>query len=176
MLRIQGGCIGISPPDFICRYVDSCMLGGALHPPISTRRVLLFAIAVALVLPPPARCARCTGGAANCSHCAAATTEPAPAPAAHACCHDRITQPTATDSLAGCHQDEVGKCNCNLRPIDRTGLSVERQSIAPELVATLPSVPPILATIANATESDLVSNADLPPPLPHRVLHCSWII
>jgi len=151
------------------------MLGGALHPSLSTRCALLFAVAVALVLPAPARCASCANGTDNCAQCEA-TANAASASSVRPCCQNHAAPEHAAPVATSCQQVHVGKCNCNLRPVDRTAVSVERLSVTPEIVATLPAVQPVLAISANASGLVVFAIADLPPPLPHRVLHCAWII
>jgi hypothetical protein len=63
-----------------------------------------------------------------------------------------------------------------LQAPDRTYVAAERQTLPVDLVATLPSPQPLLAADLGHADWVTVFHGDLPPPVPHRILHCSWII
>lgn len=59
---------------------------------------------------------------------------------------------------------------------DRTYVTVDRQIIAPELIATLPNVQLLPTIDAGQINQVAAANENAPLPVPHRILHCSWII
>jgi len=59
---------------------------------------------------------------------------------------------------------------------DRAYVAADRQIIAPDLIATLPSVQPLPTIDAGQINQIAAANENAPPPVPHRILHCSWII
>jgi len=59
---------------------------------------------------------------------------------------------------------------------DRTNVAADRQLNTSDLVATLPSVEPLLTITASPINRSAAAYENLPPPVPHRILHCSWII
>jgi hypothetical protein len=67
-------------------------------------------------------------------------------------------------------------CGCNVRPVDRTNVSTEQQGSVQDHLAALPSVQPFFVDAASGIDFAAAAFANLPPPVPHRILHCSWII
>ena len=59
---------------------------------------------------------------------------------------------------------------------DRTYIAADRQINVSDLTATLPSVQPLLTIDAGQINQIAAANENVPPPVPHRILHCSWII
>jgi hypothetical protein len=152
------------------------MLGTLQRPSIAIRRAVILAAAVALIVPFPAQCASCSTGAPNSSRCQAAQSIGIP-PAHRSCCNrDAIASRQAT-SIADCSNHVQSKtCGCNLQTPDRTYVAADRQTIASDLIATLPSVQPLLTIDAGQFNPIAAAHDNLPPPVPHRILHCSWII
>ena len=152
------------------------MLGALLRPFHAIRRAVILAAAVALILPLPAHCASCSPGASDCSRCQAARAN-ATVPVHRACCERHaIPSPQAT-SIANCSSHVQSKtCGCNMQVPDRAYVAADRQIIAPDLIATLPSVQPLPTIDAGQINQIAAANENAPPPVPHRILHCSWII
>ncbi len=63
-----------------------------------------------------------------------------------------------------------------MRVPDRMYIAADRQVIPSDLVATLPSAQPILTIDAGQINRITAAYDNVPPPVPHRILHCSWII
>jgi hypothetical protein len=63
-----------------------------------------------------------------------------------------------------------------LQTPDRTYVAADRQIIVSDLIATLPNVQPLLTIDAGQVNRIAAANDGVPPPVPHRILHCSWII
>jgi len=148
------------------------MLGAGVHPACSIRSVVALLVASALILPPPAHCASCDSGAVNCSQCElAAANHQHPA---RPCCqrHAAAHPATAKDNCIGW---QSRTCNCNIRPLDRPVVSSEQVSISNHFAISHAPAPQ-LAEGPSDFESAAWGIANLPPPVPHRVLHCSWII
>jgi hypothetical protein len=155
----------------------------AFHAPIAVRGIRFTAILVAAItlLPVPGRCASCSIGTEQCSRCTANRHEPpSPTKSEPAACCERHASESARTTAADDACNDAGVrhvCGCSLRPAHRTTPSIDKTSVAPELNAGL-----VLATISpiylSATSSPAVALdlAALPPPIPHRILHCSWII
>jgi hypothetical protein len=68
-------------------------------------------------------------------------------------------------------------CGCGFRHVPRSTPPVEKTLISPELSAGLiaTAVSSVAPSIQETTTGDLTLAA-LPPRIPHRILHCSWII
>ena len=150
------------------------MLGASVHPMSSIRGAVALFLASALILPLPAHCASCDAGAVNCSQCelAAANNQHSVLP----CCERHAA--ADAHSVRGndnCVGWQSRTCNCNIRPIDRSVVSIEQVSIADHFaISHAPA--PLLAEAPSSFEIAARGFANLPPPVPHRVLHCSWII
>jgi hypothetical protein len=67
-------------------------------------------------------------------------------------------------------------CDCNLQAPDRTYVAADRQIVVSDLTATLPSVQPLPTIDAGQFNRIAAASENVPPPVPHRILHCSWII
>jgi hypothetical protein len=142
--------------------------------------MVVLTTALALLLPLPARCASCATAQDGCPRCIAATAEAeAAAGPARSCCERRNSTESPPDSnsdsttLAQSHHT----CGCSLQPVQRNVPPTEKASIGLELNAglvqavALPTTAPLATGAASACEASA-----LPPPIPHRILHCSWII
>jgi hypothetical protein len=82
----------------------------------------------------------------------------------------------ASNATDGCARLQSRTCNCNLRPADRTAIGNEQRiSESPQPIA-LTSSAPLFAVASSSIYIAVTASANLPPPVPHRVLHCSWII
>lgn len=152
------------------------MLGTNLRPSHATRCAVILTAAVALILPLPARCASCSVGASDCSHCQTAQSS-ATLPAHRSCC-ERHADPDRNATLSAncsCHVQSK-TCGCNLQAPDRAVIGADRQIIASDLIATLPNVQPLPTIDAGQINRIAAANESVPPPVPHRILHCSWII
>lgn len=86
----------------------------------------------------------------------------------HQCCQKPI------HSACGAHA--ANKCDCKVQPVDRTNLSRNSQVDIDKFLAALPAVTLSLDGVTHQIGFQLQGHGNLPPPVPHRVLHCSWII
>jgi hypothetical protein len=151
------------------------MLGVLLRPSTAIRRAVNIATAVALIVPLPARCGSCSAGTTDCSRCQAAQRSAAE-PTHRRCCAGHTVPSRQATSIANCSSHVQSKtCACNFQVPDRTYVAADRQ-IAADLIATLPNVQPLLTIDAGQINPITAANDNLPPPVPHRILHCSWII
>jgi hypothetical protein len=173
------------------------MLRAIVHPSPTIRSALIIAAAVALILPLPARCLSCSSGDADCTTAVRGSPDPAPPPTAglqpciryraphssispparRSCCEHRNFANRTAAQAAACQSHIQSKtCGCKLQVPDRTYVAAERQTVPADLVAIFPALQPIFA--ADSGHADWVTAAygNLPPPVPHRILHCSWII
>jgi hypothetical protein len=152
------------------------MFGAFLRPSPLIRHTVILAAAVALMMPLPARCASCSAGATDCSQCQDAHPSAA-APVPRSCCERHAIPSCNATPAANCPTHVQSKtCGCNLQVPDRTYVAADRQVIASDLVATLPNVQPLPTIDAGQVNRIAAANDDVPPPVPHRILHCSWII
>jgi hypothetical protein len=152
------------------------MLGALVRPSETVRRAITLAAALALFLPLPAQCASCAVGKTDCSHCQAAHANTAP-PVHRSCCDRHAVAKPKADSTANCANHVDAKtCGCKLQTPDRTYVTVDRVVIAPDLIAMLPTAQPLLSADAGRASFAAELFGSLPPPVPHRILHCSWII
>jgi hypothetical protein len=150
----------------------------ATHPPIAVRSVVALATSFALLLPLPARCAPCSAGNDHCPHVAESLRDSDSNEKAHICCQRHTTinsTPTATAAPHSVHQN-LHTCGCVVRPAPRTTPLVEKFTASPELVAGLPSAAYAPSSLTAATAPTGVTSLPTPPPIPHRILHCSLII
>jgi hypothetical protein len=150
------------------------MMGVAVHPSATVRYSLAYLAAIALILPPPAHCLCCgtlVTSAPSCPMATLAAQSPRP------CCQQHAAhQSLASTTSDGRARLQSGTCNCSLRPADRTAITNDQQaSNAPQPVA-LTSSAPLAAAASSSIDWAVTASANLPPPVPHRVLHCSWII
>jgi hypothetical protein len=152
------------------------MLAAIVRPSPTIRSAVIIAASVALLLPLPVRCLSCSHGDADCARCHAAhsaTTQPAH----RSCCQHRAGANRIAAPPAACPSHAQSRtCGCKLELPDRTYVTSEGQTVPADLVAILPAVQPLFATDPSHADSATASCGDLPPPVPHRILHCSWII
>jgi hypothetical protein len=52
----------------------------------------------------------------------------------------------------------------------------ERQLSLSDIFPALPAALPLVVDTARSAFQATIAFGDLPPPVPHRILHCSWII
>jgi hypothetical protein len=148
------------------------MLGAALRPSLSIRYSLIIAAAIAFILPPQGRCANCTLGTPDCSSCVADSK----APSVRSCCAHPAESHTSTNPELGCSQMQSRTCNCNVRPAERTAASLESKVTLHDSLTAIAAPSLVIAPLISGAEWTSIASADLPPPIPHRVLHCSWTI
>jgi hypothetical protein len=142
------------------------------------RTAVIIAAGLALLLPLPARCAPCIASAGQCPRCVAADGgENAEQSAPIACCQQEAAQATITSAIAANQLDyRAHACGCVVRSMPRSVPAVEKLVSSAELLvahwaadfADNPSI--------NAALPGVPTPADSPPSVPHRILHCSWII
>jgi len=150
------------------------MIGLALNPSIPARFAVVLSAAMALLLPAPARCDGCGTGKTNCPHCVAAVAT-APIAPARPCCQNHTANHRGIANPA-CEQVRTAPCSCCIRPADRAWAPAETQISTQEILAALPAGQPLQLSVTSASIAAVAALADLPPPVPHRILHCSWII
>jgi hypothetical protein len=149
---------------------------GALRPLHAIRHTVVIAAAVALMMPLPAHCASCAAGATDCSQCQEAHPSAA-APIHRSCCERHAIASRNATPAANCPTHVQSKtCGCNMQAPDRTYVAADQQLIAPELIATLPNVQPLPTIDAGQITRITAASEHAPLPVPHRILHCSWII
>jgi hypothetical protein len=130
-----------------------------------------------MLLPLPARCASCAAGAENCPRCAAKADNAAGHTVAGACCERRASAgSTCIHGVA--HSDRVGAddCTCVVSPVQR---ALPREKLAmptQDLLAALPFAALLPADIATENDFVAIKAVGLAPSIPHRILHCSWLI
>jgi hypothetical protein len=170
------------------------MVRVALQPLAWFRSAVLLAVAVGLVLPAPARCASCAAGGGDCTMCLA--KDAAKISAVRSCCQrqekaeadvafgpvDRIKSlsspsPCPLPTGEGCGV-RAHTCGCRLSPVDRTNAPAERQLtvFTSHSLAAMPATLPLVDDAASSIFAAITAFGELPPPVPHRVLHCCWII
>jgi hypothetical protein len=153
------------------------MVGIIIRPSFWFRRAVILAAAAALVLPLPARCASCAAGASDCSHCRVANSDAMTAAAARQCCQRHaVVRGTVDFEAIDCDRIQTRTCGCWFSPVERTNAPADRQLIVPDVFAAVPATLPRLDDAANGEFPSIAEFGDLPPPVPHRALHCSWII
>jgi hypothetical protein len=137
---------------------------------------VFIAASVALILPLPPNCLSCSLGDADCTRCHAAHSTIAQS-AHRSCCEHRPGANRVVASNGNCQSHVQSKtCGCKLQVPDRTYVASERQTVPADLVAILPSAQPLLAADPGHADWGTATDGNLPPPVPHRILHCSWII
>jgi hypothetical protein len=147
-----------------------------VRPSPTIRSAVIIAASVALILPLPARCLSCSHGDANCTRCQTAHSDNAQ-PAHRSCCEHRAEVKRIAAQAAACQSHIQSKtCACKMQVPDRTYVTAERQSVPSDLAAILPAAQPLLAADPGRTDWVTAPYGNLPPPVPHRILHCSWII
>jgi len=152
------------------------MVGHVVRPTLSIRCAIILAAAVALALPIPARCASCAAGASECAHCRAASKTATPSGTRPCCQRHTATHGAVAAEATNCVHVQSRTCGCNIQPVDRTYASADQRVSVSDHLAALPSVQPLLFNATRGRNSAATAFTDLPPPVPHRILHCSWII
>jgi hypothetical protein len=137
---------------------------------------LVLAAGLALLMPLPVRCVGCVAAAETCPHCVAAEPVNVTPAAPDACCQRPSAYSPATSEAASTVKHGTPACGCVLKSAPRTVPTVEKLVSSADLVALHATVV-AFATPTIHSAADSVSTLDiLPPSVPHRILHCSWII
>jgi hypothetical protein len=142
---------------------------------LNVRTALVVAAALAMLPPLPARCASCATENGNCTHCKSGRAARHQGP----CCQGNAAD--GQSSLAQ-HNTQAGQrgaadCACELQPAPRAVSQSGKFSLASPWDATLVSPSALPASLsAYDTARAASTRAGLPPPVPHRILHCSWLI
>jgi hypothetical protein len=129
-----------------------------------------LAMALGLIVPPPARCAGCLASHDGQLQCVASHA------VVTSCCHQlpmtRSQQSNEVTQGASYHE---ASCGCHLHSVDRSLATGERifpiDSLAP--LPTAQSAHPDVAGLQAVAKSP---PAESPTSVPHRILHCSWLI
>jgi hypothetical protein len=152
------------------------MVGLVLRPSIPARFAVILTAAMAMLLPSPARCDGCGTGKSDCPHCVAAKLNSATSPVRPCCQRQAVANHTTAIADTVCTKVRTVPCGCCVRPADRAWVPVELQVSAQDILLALPAGQPLQFDAGNPSTAAVAAIADLPPPVPHRVLHCSWII
>jgi len=132
----------------------------------TTRLAAVVAVAIAIALPAPAHCAVCTSSNGGHADCLISANAVAKKSAIHPCCAKHTASPDS------CFTPQP--CGCQPEPANQA--IAERQISVTDTMATLPSVQPLLAIAGGPIHRIAAANENVPLPVPHRILHCSWII
>jgi hypothetical protein len=151
------------------------MLGPLSHLRQFAVQALTFAVAIGIVTPAPGLCASCTLASSSLAH---RHSDQKPEPADKACCTQAASNRAVATPHAPvqCKSIDSQSCKCNLHQADPATTASEPVASTVNLFAALSPthsaaiLPPSLAPPAIATPGNP------PPPIPHRILHCSWII
>jgi hypothetical protein len=149
------------------------LLPFAIH---GIRSAIALATALALLLPFPARCAACSTGHDRCPRChheAEFLQNSTPAGQAHSCCQHRATTKSPAANAA-IHPGQHA-CGCAMDQAPRTAAN-EKFSPSHELSTGLVATVGVSTSPADGSARVLDAAPAVPPPIPHRILHCSWII
>jgi hypothetical protein len=152
------------------------MVGLVVRPSIPVRFAVILTAAMAMLLPSSARCDGCGTSESECPNCVAARLNAATTPARPCCQRQTAADPATSLALSKCVAVHTAPCDCSVRPADRAWVPVERQLSIQDILETLPIAQPLHLDAGNHSILAVAALADLPPPVPHRVLHCSWII
>jgi len=139
------------------------------------RRTAVLVAALAIMLPLPSRCTACTTGHDHCAKCAAENTS-TEQPAA-SCCRAHAPQSQDTSGARSLTLGHAGHtCGCGMQSVPPTTPPQKSLTIAaPELAALATPTGFDIATLS-PLPSRAFEVAPLAVPIPHRILHCSWII
>jgi hypothetical protein len=150
----------------------------AFRPARIARWVLALAAGIAMLMPLPARCLACVAAAGTCPHCVAANPATETPPAPKACCQHRTTQAASpiADVDAPTVKHAAHACGCILRTAPRTVPTVEKLILSANQVAVHGAAACVANPSINSAAASVRAPGDLPPSVPHRILHCSWII
>jgi hypothetical protein len=84
---------------------------------------------------------------------------------------------TTTASAATTSADQSSHtCGCHLHSAPRTTRAAQKFSASPEIVAAVANVTDAPLPLTPAAEATRFTAVAAPEPIPHRILHCSWII
>jgi hypothetical protein len=140
------------------------------------RGAIVIVGSMALILQPPAQCWSCSLGLPNRVQSSAHQQQPGQ-PTLHGCCQNSATARPASVAAGNCEAHiKSNTCGCKFQASQRTYVAAERLIVPPDSMAILPSAQPFVAADTRNAEWLAGSSSDLPPPVPHRILHCSWII
>lgn len=152
------------------------MANPARYTTLKARPAIVLATALAVLPPLPALCAACSTEA-SCSNCASANDSTATnRHSARPCCQDYVSTLVAGSDLACFVQHASSHCSCGPPPAQRT--LPQREELAPthDLVGSLSCTNAHYAATDAHNIAAALAPADRPPPIPHRILHCSWLI
>lgn len=142
------------------------------------RSAVSLATALAMLLPLPVRCAACAANVGDCPQCATAKAENSTGSTKAACCQKQAE--SQDEGLAGDvvrpASHHLPRCGCHARPVPRTVPPGERLVPVQDLVAALPIAADLTFHIPSHAVAGVSALGELPPPVPHRILHCSWLI
>jgi hypothetical protein len=133
--------------------------------------------AFALLLPLPARCASCAASHDQCPRCSAAKAgdQGSPTDSVRSCCQHRSETPATDNGVSG--EQSHPLCGCGFESAPRNTQPTAKASITADVMAAAPALATIPSNLnAAGASATATSIASLPPPIPHRILHCSWII
>jgi hypothetical protein len=144
------------------------------------RLAVIFALGVALLLPTPGKCASCLFALGSCPHCAASKAlEPTEQAPTKSCCHQQTaceSSPPAAASATSVVTSGHRVCGCSVQSAPRAVPTVVKLvSPADDVAATFPTAV-VTDQIIHQSAASVLSLGELPPSVPHRILHCSWII
>jgi hypothetical protein len=153
----------------------------------SSRSAVAFATAIALLLPLPSRCASCSIGQDRCPRCANVAEslrsqirrgeDSDENRGSRTCCQRHAPNiSSATGAVISSIDRSHHTCGCNLRPAPRSSSSIQKFTASPEIVAGLAHVADATFSFNDGAKSTIDFQVAVPPPIPHRILHCSWII
>jgi hypothetical protein len=138
-----------------------------------------LAAAIAILVPFPGYCSSCAAGHARCPH------GPPSAPhhdAAHfaygRCCHfkKRTHDRAATHQLMAASND-FSSCECSAPPQQQPTPPASRNVSNPQDSVAIFNAISVAAVFPEpANVSNVVWFTSLSPAVPHRILHCTWLI
>jgi hypothetical protein len=135
---------------------------------------------VAIVFSLPAQCVSCVTSNNDCAHCAAiAVTNQIASSQSTTCCqsHQRAIRTAETKQLSVQLERHSSDCTCQNVPTAPFVPRTSPTTTSSEVLTALPHVaflaPSYLQSATVVAESWLVH---LSPSIPHRILHCSWLI
>lgn len=145
------------------------------------RAAVALAAAFALLLPLPARCAACALNPTACNYCTIAAEShrnaTSASPARSCCNKPHSSAPRAASPADSASTQSHHSCGCAYQSMPRSTSTVAKLSLTPELTAGLIPANALPGDITiNSQTVNVLATASLPPPVPHRILHCTWII
>jgi hypothetical protein len=146
--------------------------------PVARAAVALLTV-LATLLPLPARCAACSNRLnTGCTRCAAARPAKPPCRTRHAGCQPKgplVVDACCVDRSIECSAHYTPCCGCSVRPADRVPPSADRGLVVRDLLAPTDHMAPI-AKFEIGVSNLLLRAGRLAPSIPHRILHCIWLI